>query len=1281
MSQVDPSSVTTSTKSFFSAVIGSTALLLIEVSLFLLLKQRLERIYSPRTYLPPPEKRSPKLPPGPWKWLPDILNSRAEDIIDKNGLDAYMFLRFLKMLVCIFLVFTVLTFAVIVPVDFIGQNGAKSSLERITWTNVTDAKEQKRFTAHIIVVYILTSRYLFPIKFFVIYLVRREMSHFVLMRQRFLLNPAHSRLAQARTVLITSVPDTLSTESSLRQFASFVPGGVERVWFYRDTKKLNKLFNERSKKCNMLETAVSEILRDAMKAWRKREDKRKKKKAKNIPKPRSDDVEGGQGREEPLDDDEELLEQEVSQKLLDELVPPAKRPKHRVDFIGEKVDTIDWCRDEIAKLNSNINSMRASPTEEGKFLGSVFILCNLQIGAHILAQCVSYHQVLQMNDKFIETHPADIVWHNLDDDALETRSKVALSWVATIGLIILWSFPVALIGGLSNVNSVCKKVAWLQWICRAPPTVQSIVQGLLPPVLLAALFATMPVILRGLAWYEGLPRYSLISVSLYRRFFLFLLIHGFLIVTLSAGMTKVIGEIIDNPTHTVQDLAQHLPSASVFFLTYLVTQGLAGAGIALSQLFPLLSYYFGKWFKGRTPREAFNVTFLMPSADFGKLLPRLSLLATIGLAYSVLNPLINLLAFICFGCYYIAWKFLFIQVFDQPAARESGGGYFPMAASNLCLSDFTLNKSALASLFFLKVSVAEARFVALAQGIMMLILVALTVWAHVLLNRSFAPLTKYLPMSLATKALADRFSTEGSGEVDLFSKDFVRDIQKRMGKIPDRSTFQTFTARVKSSFNGASSSRGDLEEGNGSNNGVGSSDPAALSSDDASAQLPDDSAQTSEQAPNVAANASGDPTQIPQELEGQNNENHAPEDSLDKHAFDHPSTYVEQPCIWIPKDTLGLCRVLVEYLEEAGVSASDEGASMDVKGVVEVTSAPPGLSSSPSDMGKFPSYISHNFPPTPTYSIDQIPDLTGQVIIATGSNTGIGKLVVEQLLKNNAKVYMAVRSQEKALAAIKELKEKTGKEAIFLKLDLSDLTTIRSTVEDFLSKETQLHVLMNNAGVSGPPNNAVTAQGYELRFGTNTLGHFYFTTLLFPILASTAKTTPGHKVRVVHTSSWAHHHYPKMNYSSFKDGPARNKMDWLALYGQSKTGNILFSNELAKRYGDQGIVSISIHPGSVRTELNRSLPLVMRSIMEYALFYPTALGALTPLYAATAPECADYNGLVCSSLLVDFHSPTSCTQYITAWARLDRSEPNPQVSDPAEARQLWEYMEEQVKDY
>ncbi|KIK66859.1 hypothetical protein GYMLUDRAFT_37938 [Collybiopsis luxurians FD-317 M1] len=995
MSQIDPKNVTSSTQAFFTALIANTALLAVEVGLFLVLKERLKRIYSPRTYLPPSEKRSPKLPSGPWKWLPALVNSRAEDIIDKNGLDAYMFLRFLKMLIQIFLVFTIVTFAVLIPVDFIGQHGGKSSLDRITWTNVTEAKEQKRFLAHIVVVYVLT--------LFVIYQVRREMGHFVALRQRFLLSPAHSRLAQARTVLITSVPDTLSTEASLRQFASFVPGGVERIWLYRDTKKLNKLFNERNKRCTTLEKAVSEILRDAIKAWRKKEAARRKRKAKGIPKARSGDVEAGQGGAEPLSDDEGLLEREPSMKLLDELVP-AKRPKNRtgpLGLIGDKVDTLEWCKDEIVKLNSEIDSARASHSEQAKFLGSVFILCNLQMGAHILAQCVSYHKVLQMNDKFIETHPADIVWHNLDDDALKTRSKVTMSWMITIGLIILYSFPVAFIGTLSNVGALCKNFVWLEWICHAPTSVQSLIQGLLPPVLLAALFAVMPFVLRGLAWYEGLPRHSLISVSLYRRFFLFLLIHGFLIVTLSSGLTQVLEEIFDNPTHTVQQMARKLPGASLFFLTYMVTQGLAGAGSALAQLFQVLGYYFGKWFLGRTPRQAFNVTFLMPSADFGTLLPRLSLLATIGFAYSALNPLINLLAFITYGCYYIAWKFLFLQVFDQPESRESGGGYFPMAVSNLFVGLY-IEQICLASLFFLKSSEPVSRFVALTQGILMLVLFAITVWAHVLLNRSFAPLTQYLPMSLATKDLADRFGQGGGGgggEMDLFSQDFMENVRKRIGKKMDKTPFETVTARMRLGFDSSGSSsaspsgrrrnRGapaeDLERGNGdgeaSSSGAGSAEVVTeanadlgLNAGEGERVYGDDGASPDGRPGKVESSLvedaqegqgegegkadTSDARALNREEEGSQNQQNAPspplpnldtsevsssslQDSLDEHAFDHPSTYAEQPYIWIPRDPLGLSRVLVEYLEGAGVRASDEGAVMDVKGVVEVTKAPP----------------------------------------------------------------------------------------------------------------------------------------------------------------------------------------------------------------------------------------------------------------------------------------------------------------------------------------------------
>ena len=102
-------------------------------------------------------------------------------------------------------------------------------------------------------------------------------------------------------------------------------------------------------------------------------------------------------------------------------------------------------------------------------------------------------------------------------------------------------------------------------------------------------------------------------------------------------------------------------------------------------------YFIKKRLLGSTPRQTFDITYKMPSVDFGTLLPRLSLIATIGFAYSILSPLINAVAFVSFTLFFIAYKFLFMQVYDQPEEAESGGMYFPMAISNLCMCFFLVS--------------------------------------------------------------------------------------------------------------------------------------------------------------------------------------------------------------------------------------------------------------------------------------------------------------------------------------------------------------------------------------------------------------------------------------------------------------------------------------------------------------------------------------------------------------------------------------------------------------
>ncbi|KIO23027.1 hypothetical protein M407DRAFT_215532, partial [Tulasnella calospora MUT 4182] len=135
-------------------------------------------------------------------------------------------------------------------------------------------------------------------------------------------------------------------------------------------------------------------------------------------------------------------------------------------------------------------------------------------------------------------------------------------------------------------------------------------------------------------------------------------------------------------------------------------------------------------------------------------------------------------------------------------------------------------------------------------------------------------------------------------------------------------------------------------------------------------------------------------------------------------------------------------------------------------------------------------FLDQAYPPKSKFDPSRdMPDLTGKVIIVTGGNTGIGKHTIRALLNKNAKVYMASRSKERAEKAIADLKQETGKDAIFLELDLASLDKVTKAAKEFMSKEPALHILFNSGGVMVPPIEQVTEDGYDLQFGTNVLGH------------------------------------------------------------------------------------------------------------------------------------------------------------------------------------------------
>lgn len=205
--------------------------------------------------------------------------------------------------------------------------------------------------------------------------------------------------------------------------------------------------------------------------------------------------------------------------------------------------------------------------------------------------------------------------------------------------------------------------------------------------------------------------------------------------------------------------------------------------------------------------------------------------------------------------------------------------------------------------------------------------------------------------------------------------------------------------------------------------------------------------------------------------------------------------------------------------------------------------------------------------------------IDGKVVIITGANSGIGKETAIDLAKRGGKVYIACRNQQRGEDALKEIKEESGSvNVFFLQLDLSSLESIRQFSKKFHEMETQLHILINNAGVMACPR-ALTKDGFEMQIGTNHMGHFLLTNLLLDLLKQSSPS------RIVNVSS-LFHWYGRINREDLNS--EKSYWKWIA-YGQSKLANILFTRELSKKLEGSGVTANVLHPGAVRTGLTRDI--------------------------------------------------------------------------------------------
>ncbi|CAN3979471.1 oxidoreductase [Kitasatospora purpeofusca] len=250
------------------------------------------------------------------------------------------------------------------------------------------------------------------------------------------------------------------------------------------------------------------------------------------------------------------------------------------------------------------------------------------------------------------------------------------------------------------------------------------------------------------------------------------------------------------------------------------------------------------------------------------------------------------------------------------------------------------------------------------------------------------------------------------------------------------------------------------------------------------------------------------------------------------------------------------------------------------------------------------------------WTADRIPDQTGRVFVVTGANSGLGLATTRAIARKGGQVILAVRDEAKGRRAAAEITAaQPGARLEVRRLDLADLDSVRSFADRLRADGTRPDVLVNNAGVMAPPR-TLNAQGHEIQFAANHLGHFALTGLLLDLLAE------GKDPRVVTVSSTNH----RQGKVFFDDLSGERKYSPMGYYNQSKFANAVFGWELHQRLAAAGspVRSLLAHPGYTATNLQTSSPVGMVKVLFGRILTPLAQapdqGALPQLFAATAAE-------------------------------------------------------------
>jgi len=638
------------------------------------------------------------------------------------------------------------------------------------------------------------------------------------------------------------------------------------------------------------------------------------------------------------------------------------RPTHRLPLfdwtpgwlpglplIHKKVDTIDWCRKELARLNMEIEEDQQHP-ERYPIMTSAFIQFNNQVAAHMACQSVTHHVPKHMAPRVVEVSPKDVIWDNMAmkwwDEWL--RYLIVIGLVA--GMTILWAIPVAFTSSLAQLDSVVARYPWLGFLKSTPQiaTIAQAVCGVLPALLLALLLFLVPVIFNFLAKFQGAKTGAQRSEYVQRYYFFFLFVQVFLVVSIAGGAFATLQKTFTNVQSVPALLASDLPKTSNYFFSYMILQALSTSSGTLLQIGTLFVWFILSRILDNTARSKWSRQTTLPNISWGSFFPTYTNFACIGLVYCIIAPIISIFAIITFSLLWFAQRYNMIYV--TRFKNDTGGVLYPRAI-NQTFTGLYFMELCLVGLFFLARD-EQGQVACAPQAIIMIVALILTVLYQILLNLSFGPLLRYLPITFEDEAV-------------LRDEAFQRAQDRRLGLLPDDDEATALT--TTRSTGGGTDGDGDIElqklenrgrhgTGSGALRHITQAGTWAIRGGKRARHATFGKAQA-----NLKTAAQYRRERRQKDLESQRAigealyggyhdeiEDLTPEerDALVKEAFKHEALRSRRPTVWIPRDDLGVSddeilrtRELSDY-----IWISNEGTALDSKVRVVYGRAPPDFS-------------------------------------------------------------------------------------------------------------------------------------------------------------------------------------------------------------------------------------------------------------------------------------------------------------------------------------------------